>query len=282
MEITKSLDSKIMVKAPYNILYDLQTTHEGSITAKVKNEFSLPEEHGPISASEAGRHLAILGSIALSHKSEESNYYLAKEAEIKRQSTSVGQSEVFYAQSTVISQNKRTGEVAGRILDKNHHEIYSIVVKYQIINTTLFAKLFRGFHNQEPIYNTTSPYQSRKELSEITITEDEITANYGTVLANECEGHFKDYPALPVAIICNSFTSLGLKLFLNTNAHKFTKAMATHALIKADRLVFSGEQLSFKGIIKHESQDNNTMTVYFEGLVNHKKVAEATFTILGV
>ncbi len=282
MEIKNSLDSKIMVKAPYNILCELKKESDGSISAKVKNEFLLPDECGPIGAAEAGRHLSILGSIALSNTSDSENYYLAIQADIFRKTLSTNYVETFHLQSKVIFQDNRTGTVSGNIFDENNNVIYTINVKYQILRPSLFSKLFNSFANTIIIKNKINPYRNRKKLFDIIIVKDKISGVYGTVLSSECEGHFKDYPALPVAIICNSFTELGLKLFLHHYSNEFTKAVGTHANINANRLVFSGEYLTFRGETKRNNKSDKTMIFYFEALVNNKKVADAEFEICGI
>jgi hypothetical protein len=59
----KSLESLIEVHAPYNILYDISPNTDNGLNAKVKNEYLLPNEGAPIGVAEAGRHMAIMGSM---------------------------------------------------------------------------------------------------------------------------------------------------------------------------------------------------------------------------
>ena len=281
MKSTTALGENIMVKAPYNILFDIYEDVNGSVFAKVKNEFSLPGECGPINASEAGRHLAILGSIALSNKTDSQNYYLAVEAKMKRETLSVSHEEILDLEAKVIFQDKRTGEVSGKIFDNNSNVLFSIIVKYQILSVPLFSKFFKSYLNTTKIESAFSPYISRKKLTEITITKNEISATYGAVLVSDCEGHFEDYPALPVAIICNLFGELGLNLFFHHFSKKFTQAIVTLASINAKRLVFSGEHLTFQGA-KVYSKSDREMVISSKALVGDEVVADAEFELYGI
>lgn len=280
MKLEQRIDRNIMVKSPYNILYDLVKTSDVSVSCKVKNEFSLANEDGPISASEAGRHLAILGSIALSLTRDVPHYYLAVEAEITRSSLNSEPSHTLYLEANISNQNERKGYTYGRLYNDAKTLIYEIKVTYKILSVPLFSKLFKTFHSPMDFKPSQQSYAVRKQLSNITIDNANILADYGTVLSEDCNGHFENYPALPVAIICGAFTELGLALFFNNPDNKYEKAIATHARISASRLVFADEALSFKGVIQETTPQS--ITVYFEGIVAHKKVADATFKIEGV
>lgn len=272
-----------MVKAPYNILANIKEEQDGSISAQVKNEFKLLTECGPISASEAGRHLAILGSIALSKNNESPNYYLANRAVIKREldATPSKAGKQFYLNTKVTFKNQKTGTILGEIADENNGVIYSIEVSYQTIHPRIFAKIFKQFLNTTPIVNNVSPYQYRQGLANKSIHQDEISASYGPITANECEGHFENYPALPVAVICNLFAELGSSLLFHNYENELSNFVTKEATIYANRLVFSGEKLTFKGV-KVEDRLDSSMLITSSAYVDDKKVAGAEFIMQGI
>lgn len=281
METINLLTDKIMVKSPYNILFNLKEETDGSISAQVNHEFTLPTECGPISASEAGRHLAILGSIALSMKSEKPSYYLAINANIKRETKTFKVSKTFTLNTRVTVQNNRKGSVAGEIFDEEKELIYSIKVDYQVITPQLFSKIFKPYLNEFPIENTASPYKYRKGLSCISVREDAVNAEYGPVVPSECEGHFKNYPALPVAVICNLFAELGSSLLFHHFPSEYAKFITTEATIQANRLVFAGEKLTFSGqTLKKLS--NQSMVISSAAYVDEQKVAGAKFVMQAI
>ena len=272
------LEDMIMVRKPYNILYDINEELDGSISGSVKNEFLYKDKWGPIGASEAGRHLAILGSMALANQTNSKKYYLAVHAKIKRNNLTVQNIDTLKLQSKVITHNKRDGEITGDIYDANNQSIYTANIKYKIFTPQVFLKLFGSFKSSVEIKNNISPYQKRKELSNITINKTEIKGDYGTILPHECEGHFNEYPALPVAIIANLLGELGIKLFLHNNSD-FTKVIVTSASINAYRLAFHGEYVTFNAKVKNK--DHKSISIVGEVKVGTDLIADAQFEVVG-
>lgn len=282
METTQSLlFSKIMVKEPYNILYDLQKETETSIIAKVDDEYCYKDEHGPISISEAGRHLAILGSMVLADKADAQNYYLAVGADLKRHKfTSKTESQTFKLFAELINVDKKKGEVYGIISNEDNEIIYEAVIQYNLLRAVLFPRLFKQYkYTDIPQNNFKNPYRDRRSFSDIKISKDEIEAVYGTIQPEECLGHFEEYPALPVAIISNLFGELGVRLFLH-NFPQLSKAYFTNAKLSAQRLAFHGEHLTFKAEVV--TRGNDTLSFYCEALINNIVVAKGESEIKGV
>lgn len=281
MEITTNnqLSLGIMVQAPYNILYDLSEYNDGNIIGKVNNEYHDINEESAIICSEAGRHLAILGSIALSQKNKEPNYYLATHALLTRKSTNTNTSKFFHVKASVNNHHRRSGEISGTISDSNNNIIFEAVISYQTLSLQLFSKLFGKFKITSNYSNMISPYQERRKLTEIIISENKITGNYGMIAPEDCEGHFENYPALPVAIIGNLLGQIGMQLFLAKHK-ECSKVMVMRADINAYRLSFHGEYVSFQGTIKEE-KTNGTTLLFCEAIVNQKVIADAAFEIIG-
>lgn len=272
------LENMIMVKKPYNILYDIKEELDGSISASVNNEFLYKDKWGPIGASESGRHLAILGSMALANETNSKKYYLAVHAKIKRNNLLVQNIDNLKLQVKVNSHHKRDGEITGDIYDANNESIYTATIKYKIFSPQVFSKLFDSFKSTVAIKNKISPYQKRKELSNITINGTEIKGDYGVVLPQECEGHFDEYPALPVAVVANLLGELGIKLFLDNNTD-FTKIIVTSASINAHRLAFHGEYVTFNAKVKNNNQ--KSITVIGEVRAGTDLIADAQFEVVG-
>ena len=268
-----------MVREPYNIIFDYDEGSDGNTCGKVQNEYLYKNECGPVSCSEAGRHLAILGSIALSKNYETKNYYLATHADIKRVNDRTEHIEFLNVRAKVISNGKRYGEIFGEILDDNNQIIYQATIKYQILSQLIFSKLFHSFSYKKEIKNEISPYQKRRNLSDIVITHTEITGTYGTISPNECEGHFNDYPALPVAVIGNLFGELSIELFLFNNP-RFSKGIVVSANINAKRLVFHDEYLTFRGKVKSITS-STSMLIYCEAVVNDHAIADIEVEVVG-
>jgi len=121
------IEDKICVRKPYYALEELEV-FEGGAKAEVRIENLESSESTIISMSEAGRHLAILGSYALAgvNDLDEMCYYLTNKAYVlssdsvaliagKRKSTKL------YLEAKVISLDlrKKSGSVETRIMDVN-------------------------------------------------------------------------------------------------------------------------------------------------------------------
>ena len=278
--MSKGLADQIMVQKPYNIIFDLEEYGDESIRGKVKNEFLSANECGPISCSEAGRHIAILGSIALSRKSNSKNYHLATYADLKRKTRSTGNGNILKLQAKIFSFSTKYSEIIGAISDTNNQIIYETTVKNKTLSQPLFSRLFSPFKYPATINNNTSPYRKRRQLSDIQITENKVTAVYGNILPNECEGHFADYPALPVAIVGNTLGELAIALFLFHNS-AYSKAIVLACKINAYRLAFHGEYLTMRGEVKSKNE-GRSMWVFCEAMVNSNVMAAAEIEVAGV
>ncbi len=276
-----SEEDLIMVKYPYNKLYDISTNEDIS-EAKVNNEYSTEGEEGPIGVAEAGRHLAIFGSI---HLAKEYNftaaaYFLATHAILKRSESNIDDLDFLYLQVKTVFKEKRKAKIYGEIFSTRKELIFSVEIEYQIIQQAIFHKLFKSKINTIIAKNEISPYIKRKTLKNIIISNNMANGEYGTVLAEECEGHFKNYPALPVAIVGNLFIDLGIKLFHNNTNNIFNNVKIIHTNIKALRLAFSGEEVCFFTNIKSIISEN-TLIITGVAKVQDEVIARVEFKLKG-
>ena len=280
--LLEELQPYICVEKPYNILENLQEFGNG-LKATITNEYLYKQEGGPISCGEVGRHLAILGSLALAkaYNFNSKHYYLAIDANINRLNNDVYTSEnfTFYAESKELG--KRKGIISGYVKDENGETIYEGEVEYQVIPEVVFNKIFAKNLNNTPIENTVSPYINRKELTDFLISENGASANYGIVEPYQCEGHFRNYPALPVAIVANLFMELGIKLCKAKGFEIFNKLIVTKAQISASKLAFSGENVSFKANLEQIISYNEAV-VSFEALVEGNVIATGRAVMTGI
>ena len=276
-----SLDNLIMVDEPYNILEDVIVKEDGSLVAKVRNEYLMEGESGPMQCSEFGRHIAVLGSMLLAknNPSKEKHYYLAGTADLRRSHLRIYENDVFWLRASVMEQNRRGGKVFGEMVDINGDELYTGEVDYKILKGSMFERLYaHGKVDDSPI-NDISPYQSRKKLRNVYVDEDKISAIYGVVSAAECQGHFNNYPCLPAAVVGCLFGELALNLLQHVTG--FTKMVDQSAIVKAKRLTFAGEFVRFEGKLLEQKSDN-TIVMFAEAFVGDEVIAEVTTEVVGV
>ena len=278
---TSTLADNIMVEAPYNILSNYQLQADGSISATIKNEYLHENEGGPISCAEFGRHLAILGSVLLANEynHKDKHYFLANHADLKRVHEYVTKSEDFTISAKVVTKEKRKATIQGVIYDRFEIPVYEAEVSYQVMHPKIFNRFFGQYQLEHTYTNEVSPYIQRKNLTQVEILNQNATATYGIIEANDCEGHFQNYPALPVALVGGLFCELGMHLVRSVLPYQTIIALSTD--IKANRLAFTGEELTFEGRVAEQINDD-TFRITAISKVGDEQVAEADFVLKGV
>lgn len=271
-----------MVEKPYNILENVAFSPNETVMAEVENEYSLELEAGSMGCSEFGRHIAILGSMAVakSFGHKEKHYYLAIHADLKRKSYSTNYSKFFHLKAKTLIAKKRTARIYGEVRDDENELLFAGTVEYQAISQPVFSKLYSKHKVENPLYKNTSPYVNRKKLINLDIKGESIAGTYGKVEPCDCEGHFKDFPALPVAIIGGLFGELCMPLFKYHNPD-LTKILSTEVVINAYRLAFTGEHVIFEGKIdKRLPNDSVRLIAYAK--VGDEIIADAHFELQAI
>lgn len=276
------LGNLIMVEAPYNILQELTPMEYGGVRAKVWNEYLHPDEGGPIGGAECGRHLAILGSIALaaSFNHKKRHYYLAIHAVLNRKTDLTDEIPHFNLYAIPVMADKRKGKIYGEILGAHNELLYTAEVEYMIMSPAVFTKFYGKNKLETKVETIDEPYRNRRHLSNWVVEGDRARADFGTIAAAECEGHFRDYPALPVALVGNLFGELGFRLF-RENLPGYRKIISPYTSIRAYRLAFAGEFVHFVGRIS-KRLSSNTILVTAEAKVDDEIIANVEFELRGV
>ncbi len=271
-----------MVEKPYNILQNLELMEYGGIKAKVYNEYLDPDEGGPMGGAECGRHLAILGSIALAYgfHHKRRHYYLAVHAVLERKTSHISESNHFIAYAIPVLAEKRKGKIYGEILDEHNAVLFTAEVEYMIMSPAVFTKFYENFKLDEEIPAVESPYRNRRRLTNLVFKGDRISADYGTIVGSECEGHFKNYPALPVAVIGDLFRELGFALYKKFFPG-YDKMISPRTSIRAYRLAFHGESVAFVGRISKRIS-RGVILVTAEAKVGDEIISSVEFEVKGV
>ncbi len=238
--------NKISVKPPYFALSNMVMANNETLSAQIPVEQNMGSECGVISAAEAGRHMAILGSCALALKNSNPtrHYYLAVEAKVKKISN-LFESAILFGKANVVSLTKRSGIVFTKLLTETGQLLYTIEVSYKILHHNLFEKLFKQNKYINPIIPTfNNPYLNEIPLSKSVFEDDKLKTVLGPLKPHECQGHFPEFPAVPVAILMHSMSKAAGLLF----SHKFGKKnlayIVEEGLIKADNLAFAGNKIN--------------------------------------
>ncbi|MEN8121727.1 MAG: hypothetical protein ABFS35_15355 [Bacteroidota bacterium] len=250
--------NKISVKPPYFALSNMVMETNETLSAMVPVEQPMGNEYGIISAAEAGRHMAILGSCALSIKNPNPgrHYYLAVGAKVKKISN-LDETGVLFGKANVVHLDKRNGIVSTKLFTENGQLLFIIEVTYKIMQHNLFEKLFIQNKQNEPfipIYN--SPYQKDHPLSEPIFTNNILKTSLGPLQPNECQGHFQNFPAVPVAILMHSLSKAAGQLLAHNMGNKSLSYIVERGVVKAENLAFAGSKINIV-ISQSETEDYN-------------------------
>ena len=147
-EVSKSkveqLRKLISVTEPYYALSNLQISDD-VLTANMPMELTNHHEYKCMSIAEVGRHMAILGSLAMANANprKERHYYLATDAYLEKKESEVNAEDgMFLGKVYVDSINKRVGVVNGELYTPKGELHYSIKVQYSILHQTIFDRMF--------------------------------------------------------------------------------------------------------------------------------------------
>lgn len=250
-DIDNSFDYSVLnyisVTKPYFALQNLRNKDE-YIYADFSTELKNVTEDGSISTPEVGRHMAILGSLALARENprKEKHYYLATKAHIKCFSENATDQTTFTACVKLESFHRKKGFVSGSVFNKHGDILYTIEVTYMILVSSIFERMFENNKINTPLTFDFNPYINDTKLNDVNLDIETSYANGGVVDKNECIGHFHNYPALPVARLGMAMGNLGSMHFMHLNPNEKKKFKVTFTEIIANQLVFVGEEIKYR------------------------------------
>ncbi len=243
------LQSIVAVRPPYLALRDARMG-DGELTALVSAEHHRERELSPVSAAEAGRHLAVLSSCGLSLTMERPtrSYFLAREAILywlpePGSPVPVG-SGPFRVASRGGWTDRRSARGLGTLSTLNGHKLYQLETFFSVIPARVFERMFRDHEMPTPPV-ALSPYSAPPPLDKVRFDGDCFEAEVGPVDPTSCAGHFERFPALPISVLMGYLSeSVGR---LHASLHSRTGCyLVTKVKVDAERLAFAGATPSLR------------------------------------
>ena len=230
------LRGRICVSAPYLAL-DTPSYAGGQLRATATADLPLGPERGPMGSTELSRHAAIAGlcCAALAQDDDRRRYYLAQCAEY----TSFPVAAPYGTQVTFTAQlgsmNKRSAH-ASVTATAQCEPLARLEVEYTILTEYAFERLFR------------TRYRPTREQTEInthlpgvrTVEPDRARLEVAAVPEAACAGHFKNYPALPVALLVGQLGELVASLVPSG------RLRSMQVSVNATDLCWAGERVRFE------------------------------------
>lgn len=250
----------IAVTQPYFALSNLKKDGD-FLQATIPLEQIDHNEPAGMCTAEVGRHLAILGSLAMAEANprKEKHYYLASEATLERVTDQPVADTTFIGRVRLESIDKRVGEISGQLFTQDGLLIYQVTVKYSIMHERLFERMFGSEKRSKLNAPPSNPYRTKTKLYNIRRDLKTCSASLGVVKEEECAGHFNNFPAVPIA-------RLGLALSLLAGEHLHTVRNTTgkyymyKVTIRAQSFIFAGEKIDMFSRIG-DSQDKEGLLI---------------------
>lgn len=238
----------ISVRQPYFALSELSIQNE-CLSAKLRPEQLLGNEKGPISAAEAGRHLAILGSclIGLVFNKKARHYYLAYSAVLERISLQTEYNgEDLIVQAYNASFQKRFASVSTELRNMQNEVILKLSIDYHVLSDNLFKRQFNDYKMEHEEPSFLNPYTSSFNLNELIIDGRVLKCSIGPVEAKDVSGHFPGYPSIPVAILMYTLTKTAGVLLSSIQENPNVNFLVKRAIVKAPTLARVGQKINIK------------------------------------
>ena len=231
---TPTLLERTCVQPPY---FALQTPSHvaGKLRAHARAGFSRGRETGPMRGAEVGRHGAIAGLTAASLQQPfaKRHFYLAKQAVFHQEANPApyGTPVSFEAAVSDIDKRHATSVVTAHCGGELYAELD---ISYTVLSEGTFARLFAARRKDtpavQPVWSlqdgTTRVYGQRAE-------------RHAPISVANCQGHFPNYPALPLAVVINELNELGGVLI--GGAYR-----GVEARVVADDFCWAGEDVTMR------------------------------------
>ena len=241
--MTSSLLKRIRVTPPYLALHAIELDGD-EVTAMVRPELPLGDrEVGPLSSADVGRHLAILGSLAVARGAPDADprYYLAHQGRLRRLDVDprwAHHTGPFRCRARTMGPFGMSPRAVAT-LEVDGVALYRLEVTYRTVSDEAFGSLFLQ-HHRDPV-----PAAPRSPFL------DPVAIEFGPsdacdalavlqVTSAHCSGHFDAYPALPVACLASAFGRLANHLVARRVPSTSTRFMHVEGWIEASRLAFCG------------------------------------------
>lgn len=257
----ESLISALTVKPPYYAFRRVYAdTHGDRIYGDFIPEQPVDGEYAPISVAEAGRHVAILGTLLGESLAAGNlpNYYLAVEADItgsKGSGFRCPPGEVMTARVRCRDNTASRLTVEGALLFKNR-----ILLEFVISYVRLGEKQFRFLCRDAEMptcttaWPTASPWCQPVPLRILQeMHQGKLSAEIDSHNPILCAGHFENYPVWPVAIVMSAATQLITTLLRQTYYSELQYRIIS-ATMRAKKLLSVSKSIIFHAeIIKYQA-----------------------------
>lgn len=231
-----------------SVLQNLRQHDDQSISCQITPRHRSANELGVISAAEAARHLAVLGSYAVAQHQVKPrrHYYLAQRGEIQCFNYMVQEQAPLnvVAQGQLIKRGKAIAHTELQSL--SGETLYSCDVAYQVMSKRAFHRIFPQWQQPVASMNPDPGLHEPFEFQYLDILAGHSHRMRGKIHSltdPQCLGNLKGCSCLPNTCLLSAMSSAAGS-FLNRLLKQPTCYVVRDAVFGADQLVFAGEAMT--------------------------------------
>ena len=239
---------RIEVQPPYYALRDVTELGPGWVQARVPADRTLDAEEAVIGAAQAGRHLAILGSIgaALANPAPGRHFYLAYDAEYRRARGRVAPTdEMLVGRARAQLLDPGTAVALTEVRTPTGEAIASTCVYFMVVKEDDFRGLFAAHERDDEDHSAKpDPFSNTKPMGDVSVWDTRLFTSLGEVTPYDCQGHFPRLPAMPVAFLMgNLLVRIEHLLRVVLKRDDAPRFAVREASVRAENLAFAGEEV---------------------------------------
>jgi acyl transferase domain-containing protein/NADPH:quinone reductase-like Zn-dependent oxidoreductase/acyl carrier protein len=244
---------RICVQPPYFALEEVRRDGEW-LVAEVRPVPPADAEAGPVACAEAGRHLAILGSCAVSLQNPlpGRSYYPVRGSELVESLGEAGQAPLerawLRARCTHYDAERSLARAETRLFDASGNLLSAFMCDYHVIPREAFATLFAAHLRSTDVTRVVDPYRTWRALPAPTPVEGGWRVELGVVRPESCVGHFDGYPAYPVSIMLRDATALVVAAMRAESGRDDLRISVLGGRASTERFIFAGQSAWMRAV----------------------------------
>jgi acyl transferase domain-containing protein/short-subunit dehydrogenase/acyl carrier protein len=244
--------SRICVQPPYFDLFDIERDGEW-VSASVRPVPPSEDEADIVSCAEAARHLAIVGSCALSLQCPVAGkvYYPVERAHHPNMrgaldEVDAAELEIVRVRARCVSFDLKASRASAEteLTDSTGRLVYRLIVDYHVIPEADFQRMFVKHTEPTQEHAISDPYAVWRPLPACAEKNGTFSCDLGPVEAAACVGHFASYPAMPVSIMTRYAIQLIAEAFRLRSGRSGARIRIINGSAATKMFAFAGASVS--------------------------------------
>ena len=248
----------IDVQKPYFALEELVYHSDGLLTALIPIQ-QIPDcEPLPISNSEAGRHLAVLGSCvcALSLSTRQRYYYLASGANATRDTLDSRKTDYLIGSARCMRIDQKTAQAEIFLHYPDGTLLSKTTINYHLLHPSIFERIYKNRAQLTPEI-TQNPYTKVPSFVPAMVSSKQMLTSVSSIKVSDCAGHFPGLPIIPVSVLFGMAIRLAIHLLQTMVKNPQAVFCVKECTSEAKNPASPGEKIDFEAELIYADTENS-------------------------